>query len=104
MVSANTSNGLWDLAFDLALIQEQVTAQGLADLALQFSSFLSTSLLDFVVSLLQRSLHEHEETLVIALYDYQTNDPQELTLQRNEEYYLLDSSEIHWWRVQDRNG
>ncbi|XP_023582334.1 tyrosine-protein kinase ITK/TSK isoform X1 [Trichechus manatus latirostris] len=52
----------------------------------------------------RRSLQEPEETLVIALYDYQTNDPQELTLRRNEEYYLLDSSEIHWWRVQDRNG
>lgn len=64
---------------------------------------LSTSLFDFVF-LLQRSLQEHEETLVIALYDYQTNDPQELTLQRNDEYYLLDSSEIHWWRVQDKNG
>lgn len=52
----------------------------------------------------RRSLREPEETLVIALYDYQTNDPQELTLQCNEEYFLLDSSEIHWWRVQDRNG
>lgn len=58
----------------------------------------------FVISTLQRSLREAEETLVIALYDYQTNDPQELALQRNEEYYLMDSSEIHWWRVQDRNG
>lgn len=89
---------------DPAPIQEPATAQGRADLALQFTSFLSASLLDFVVSFLQRSLHEHEETLVIALYDYQTNDPQELTLQRDEEYYLLDSSEIHWWRVQDKNG
>lgn len=62
------------------------------------------SLLGFVFYLLQRSLREPEETIVIALYDYQTNDPQELMLQRNEEYYLLDSSEIHWWRVQDRNG
>ncbi|XP_007528694.1 tyrosine-protein kinase ITK/TSK [Erinaceus europaeus] len=52
----------------------------------------------------RRSLREIEETLVIALYDYQTSDPQELALRRNEEYYLLDSSEIHWWRVQDRNG
>ncbi|KAF6280832.1 IL2 inducible T cell kinase [Rhinolophus ferrumequinum] len=52
----------------------------------------------------RRPLQENEETLVIALYDYQPNDPQELTLQRNDEYYLLDSSEIHWWRVQDRNG
>ncbi|EQB77238.1 cytoplasmic FMR1-interacting protein 2 [Camelus ferus] len=52
----------------------------------------------------RRSLREPEETVVIALYDYETNDPQELTLQRDEEYYLLDSSEIHWWRVQDRNG
>ena len=62
------------------------------------------SLIALVVFFLQRSLREPEETLVIALYDYQTNDPQELTLQCNEEYFLLDSSEIHWWRVQDRNG
>ncbi|KAL4684108.1 hypothetical protein H8959_021802, partial [Pygathrix nigripes] len=52
----------------------------------------------------RRPLWEPEETVVIALYDYQTNDPQELALRRNEEYCLLDSSEIHWWRVQDRNG
>ncbi|OBS66506.1 hypothetical protein A6R68_04957 [Neotoma lepida] len=52
----------------------------------------------------RRSLQEPEETLVIALYDYQTNDPQELALQCDEEYYLLDSSEVHWWRVQDKNG
>ncbi|CAO2642652.1 Tyrosine-protein kinase ITK/TSK [Lemmus lemmus] len=55
-------------------------------------------------SLPKRSLPEPEETVVIALYDYQPNDPQELALQCNEEYYLLDSSEIHWWRVQDKNG
>lgn len=52
----------------------------------------------------RRSFQEPEETLVIALYDYQTNDPQELALRRDEEYYLLDSSEVHWWRVQDKNG
>uniref|UniRef100_A0A8C0ZQF9 Tyrosine-protein kinase n=1 Tax=Castor canadensis TaxID=51338 RepID=A0A8C0ZQF9_CASCN len=52
----------------------------------------------------RRSLQEPKETLVIALYDYQTSDPQELALRCDEEYYLLDSSEIHWWRVQDRNG
>lgn len=52
----------------------------------------------------RRSLREPEEALVIALYDYNTNDPQELALQSNEEYYLLDNSEIHWWRVQDKNG
>jgi IL2-inducible T-cell kinase len=56
------------------------------------------------LSLPQRSFQEPEETLVIALYDYQTNDPQELALRCDEEYYLLDSSEIHWWRVQDKNG
>lgn len=57
-----------------------------------------------LLSLLQRSLQEPGETLVIALYDYQTNDPQELALQCDEEYFLVDSSEIHWWRVQDKNG
>lgn len=45
MVSENTSNGLWDLVFDLAPTQQQVTARGLADLALQFSSFLHLCLI-----------------------------------------------------------
>ncbi|KAL8212133.1 UNVERIFIED_CONTAM: hypothetical protein K2H54_038745 [Gekko kuhli] len=52
----------------------------------------------------QRLLLNSKESLVIAIYDYQAQNPQELTLQCNEEYYLIDSSEDHWWLVQDKNG
>nr|XP_033783661.1 tyrosine-protein kinase ITK/TSK isoform X3 [Geotrypetes seraphini] len=52
----------------------------------------------------RRSLLEDDQPCVIALYDYNTQDPQELMLQRNEEYLLVDNSEHHWWKVQDKNG
>ncbi|XP_017683570.1 PREDICTED: tyrosine-protein kinase ITK/TSK isoform X1 [Lepidothrix coronata] len=45
-----------------------------------------------------------KEALVIAIYDYEAQNPQELTLQYNEEYYVIDSSEEHWWLIQDKNG
>ncbi|XP_048346225.1 tyrosine-protein kinase ITK/TSK isoform X2 [Sphaerodactylus townsendi] len=45
-----------------------------------------------------------DESLVIAIYDYQAQNSQELTIQCNEEYYVIDSSEGYWWLVQDRNG
>uniref|UniRef100_A0A6J0VEI6 Tyrosine-protein kinase n=1 Tax=Pogona vitticeps TaxID=103695 RepID=A0A6J0VEI6_9SAUR len=41
---------------------------------------------------------------VIAIYDYSAQNPQELTLQCNEEYYVINNSEIHWWLVRDKNG
>uniref|UniRef100_A0A672U655 Tyrosine-protein kinase n=1 Tax=Strigops habroptila TaxID=2489341 RepID=A0A672U655_STRHB len=44
------------------------------------------------------------EALVMAIYDYEAQNPQELTLQCNEEYYVIDSSEEHWWLIQDKNG
>ncbi|XP_028940407.1 tyrosine-protein kinase ITK/TSK isoform X2 [Antrostomus carolinensis] len=44
------------------------------------------------------------EALVMAIYDYEAQNPQELTLQYNEEYYVIDSSEEHWWLIQDKNG
>lgn len=40
----------------------------------------------------------------VALYDYTTENPQELALRRREEYLLLDTSEPNWWKVQDKNG
>uniref|UniRef100_A0A8C0B1E1 Tyrosine-protein kinase n=1 Tax=Buteo japonicus TaxID=224669 RepID=A0A8C0B1E1_9AVES len=44
------------------------------------------------------------EAVVMAIYDYEAQNPQELTLQYNEEYYVIDSSEEHWWLIQDKNG
>ncbi|XP_054834386.1 tyrosine-protein kinase ITK/TSK [Eublepharis macularius] len=52
----------------------------------------------------QRLLLNTKESLVIAIYDYRAQNPQELTLQCNEEYYIIDNSEDHWWLVQDKNG
>ncbi|XP_044133847.1 tyrosine-protein kinase ITK/TSK isoform X2 [Bufo gargarizans] len=40
----------------------------------------------------------------VALYDYATANSQELALCRGEEYLPLDTSELHWWKVQDKNG
>ncbi|XP_053318139.1 tyrosine-protein kinase ITK/TSK [Spea bombifrons] len=39
-----------------------------------------------------------------ALYDYNPQNSQELALRRGEEYVPLDASEVHWWKLQDRNG
>uniref|UniRef100_A0A8C0IAE4 Tyrosine-protein kinase n=1 Tax=Bubo bubo TaxID=30461 RepID=A0A8C0IAE4_BUBBB len=44
------------------------------------------------------------DAVVMAIYDYEAQNPQELTLQYNEEYYVIDSSEEHWWLIQDKNG
>ncbi|XP_060621529.2 tyrosine-protein kinase ITK/TSK [Anolis sagrei] len=47
---------------------------------------------------------DSKDSPVIAIYDYTAQNPQELTLQCNEEYYVIDNSEVHWWLVQDKNG
>ncbi|KAJ7316539.1 hypothetical protein JRQ81_002701 [Phrynocephalus forsythii] len=47
---------------------------------------------------------DSKETPVTAIYDYTSQTPQELTLRCNEEYYIIDNSEIHWWLVRDKNG
>ncbi|NXX66811.1 ITK kinase, partial [Spizella passerina] len=49
-------------------------------------------------------LLDPREAVVVAIYDYEAQNPQELTLQYNEEYYVIDSSEEHWWLIQDKNG
>ncbi|XP_013809117.2 tyrosine-protein kinase ITK/TSK [Apteryx mantelli] len=49
-------------------------------------------------------LLDPKDALVLAIYDYEAQNPQELTLQYNEEYYVIDNSEEHWWLIQDKNG
>uniref|UniRef100_A0A8D0DWT0 Tyrosine-protein kinase n=1 Tax=Salvator merianae TaxID=96440 RepID=A0A8D0DWT0_SALMN len=51
-----------------------------------------------------RPFPEFKNSSVIAIYDYVAQNPQELSLQCNEEYHVLDNSEVHWWLVQDKNG
>lgn len=58
----------------------------------------------YCFSFLQRLLLDPKDALVMAVYDYKAQNPQELTLQRGEEYYIIDNSEDHWWMVQDKNG
>ncbi|XP_066446568.1 tyrosine-protein kinase ITK/TSK [Eleutherodactylus coqui] len=40
----------------------------------------------------------------VALYDYITENPEELALRRGEEYLPLDTVELNWWKVEDKNG
>lgn len=53
---------------------------------------------------LQSIFPDFKKSTVIAIYDYTAQNPQELPLQCNEEYCIIDNSEIHWWLVQDKNG
>ncbi|XP_019376757.1 PREDICTED: tyrosine-protein kinase BTK isoform X3 [Gavialis gangeticus] len=41
---------------------------------------------------------------VVALYDYVPMNAQDLQLQKGEEYFILEKSDIPWWRARDRNG
>ncbi|KAM8972925.1 tyrosine-protein kinase ITK/TSK isoform 2-T2 [Pelodytes ibericus] len=50
------------------------------------------------------SIKPSQTSWVLALYDYKTQNSQELALCRGEEYLPLDTSENHWWKVQDKNG
>ncbi|XP_044887337.1 tyrosine-protein kinase BTK isoform X2 [Mauremys mutica] len=41
---------------------------------------------------------------VVALYDYQPMNAQDLQLQKGEEYFVLEESNLPWWRARDKNG
>uniref|UniRef100_A0A7M4FX74 Tyrosine-protein kinase n=1 Tax=Crocodylus porosus TaxID=8502 RepID=A0A7M4FX74_CROPO len=41
---------------------------------------------------------------VVALYDYMPMNAQDLQLQKGEEYFILEKSDMPWWRARDRNG
>ncbi|CAM5165780.1 unnamed protein product [Natator depressus] len=41
---------------------------------------------------------------VVALYDYQPMNAQDLQLQKGEEYFILEESNLPWWRARDKNG
>ncbi|XP_032064510.1 tyrosine-protein kinase ITK/TSK [Thamnophis elegans] len=51
-----------------------------------------------------KSSLDTKESSVVAIYDYIAQNSQELTLRCNEEYYVIDNSEVHWWLVEDKNG
>ena len=43
------------------------------------------------------------EEVVVAKYDYQAQDKQELDIRKNEKLVLLDDTK-HWWKVLNREG
>ncbi|XP_069749898.1 tyrosine-protein kinase BTK isoform X2 [Narcine bancroftii] len=42
--------------------------------------------------------------MVVALYDYQVMNPDDLPLRRDEEYLVLDHGDQNWWRARDAHG
>ncbi|XP_059833344.1 tyrosine-protein kinase BTK isoform X2 [Hypanus sabinus] len=42
--------------------------------------------------------------VVVALYDYQIMNPEDLPLCKDEEYFVLDHSDHNWWRARDAHG
>nr|XP_005993132.1 PREDICTED: tyrosine-protein kinase ITK/TSK [Latimeria chalumnae] len=51
-----------------------------------------------------RKILPDQEAIVLALYDFLAQNPQDLSIRKNEEYYIVDSSDPNWWKLQDKNG
>lgn len=41
---------------------------------------------------------------VVALYDYVPMNANDLLLRKGDEYYILEESNLPWWRARDKNG
>ncbi|KFP91916.1 Tyrosine-protein kinase BTK, partial [Apaloderma vittatum] len=41
---------------------------------------------------------------VVALYNYEPMNAQDLQLQKGEEYFILEESHLPWWKARDKNG
>lgn len=42
--------------------------------------------------------------VVIAVYPFTAIEPGDLTLEKGDEYVVLDDSQDHWWQVQNKHG
>lgn len=42
--------------------------------------------------------------VVVALYNYKAIESGDLSLEKNQEYEVIDDSQEHWWRVKDAKG
>lgn len=42
--------------------------------------------------------------LVVALYNYKAIESGDLSLEKNQEYEVIDDSQEHWWKVKDSKG
>ncbi|CAG7717608.1 unnamed protein product [Allacma fusca] len=42
--------------------------------------------------------------IVVALYPFKAIEAGDLSLEKSEEYEIVDDSQEHWWQVRDKNG
>lgn len=42
--------------------------------------------------------------VVVALYNYKAVESGDLSLEKNQEYEVIDDSQEHWWKVKDCHG
>ncbi|XP_037531904.1 tyrosine-protein kinase ITK/TSK [Nematolebias whitei] len=52
----------------------------------------------------EMKLQDSEQQLVVALQDYKPQGKDSLPLLKDQEYLLISSSHLNWWRVQDNKG
>ncbi|KAM7418013.1 hypothetical protein PAMA_017585 [Pampus argenteus] len=52
----------------------------------------------------EMGLHDAGQRVVIALQDYTPHGDDDLALQKDQEYVLINSSHSDWWAVQDETG
>ncbi|XP_031713551.1 tyrosine-protein kinase ITK/TSK isoform X2 [Anarrhichthys ocellatus] len=52
----------------------------------------------------EMGLHDEEQSVVIALQDYKPLKNDDLPLQKDQEYTLINSCHCDWWAVQDDKG
>uniref|UniRef100_A0A8C1KCY0 Tyrosine-protein kinase n=1 Tax=Cyprinus carpio TaxID=7962 RepID=A0A8C1KCY0_CYPCA len=51
-----------------------------------------------------RRSSDPEERIVVALRNFSPEEDTDLPLHKDEEYFVIDSSELNWWTVRDKNG
>lgn len=44
------------------------------------------------------------QKVVVALYNYKAIESGDLSLEKNQEYEVIDDSQEHWWKVKDSHG
>ncbi|KAL3266722.1 hypothetical protein HHI36_010883 [Cryptolaemus montrouzieri] len=44
------------------------------------------------------------QKVVVALYNYKAIESGDLSLEKNQEYEVIDDSQEHWWKVKDTKG
>lgn len=42
--------------------------------------------------------------VVVAVYNYKAQESEDLSLEKNHEYEVIDDSQEHWWKVKDSKG